>query len=122
MTEPLDGTVAPVTGASSGIDEATAMALADDDAQVAVAARRVDRCEALADPIGRDKVLVLDTDVTDDAQVTTMDQTVSRFARLDTPVGNAGVIGLVPIVDAPVEKWRRTSVNEVMMRLTEQER
>jgi NADP-dependent 3-hydroxy acid dehydrogenase YdfG len=108
MTERLDGTVALVTGASSGIGEATAVALAAEGAQVAVAARRRDRLEALADRIGRDQVLVLETDVTDEAQARDMvDRTVSRFGRLDTLVNNAGVMLLGPIVDAPVEEWRR---------------
>jgi len=108
MTERLDGTVALVTGASSGIGEATAVALAAEGARVAVAARRRDRLEALADRIGRDRVLVLETDVTDEAQARDMvDRTVAEFGRLDTLVNNAGVMLLGPIVDAPVEEWRR---------------
>ena len=108
MTERLDGTVALVTGASSGIGEATAVALAEAGAQVAVAARRRDRLESLADRIGRDRVLVLETDVTDEAQARAMvDQAVARFGRIDTLVNNAGVMLLGPIVDAPVEEWRR---------------
>jgi NADP-dependent 3-hydroxy acid dehydrogenase YdfG len=108
MTERLDGTVALVTGASSGIGEATAVALAEAGAQVAVAARRRDRLESLADRIGRDRVLVLETDVTDETQARAMvDQTVARFGRIDTLVNNAGVMLLGPIVDAPVEEWRR---------------
>jgi NADP-dependent 3-hydroxy acid dehydrogenase YdfG len=108
MTERLDGTVALVTGASSGIGEATAVALADAGARVAVAARRRDRLEALADRIGRDQVLVLETDVTDEAQARAMvADTLTRFGRLDTLVNNAGVMLLGPIVDAPVEEWRR---------------
>ena len=108
MTERLDGTVALVTGASSGIGEATAVALAAEGARVAVAARRRDRLEALADRIGRDQVLVLETDVTDEAQAREMvDRTVAEFGRLDTLVNNAGVMLLGPIVDAPVEEWRR---------------
>jgi NADP-dependent 3-hydroxy acid dehydrogenase YdfG len=108
MTERLDGTVALVTGASSGIGEATAVALAEAGAQVAVAARRRDRLESLADRVGRDRVLVLETDVTDEAEARAMvDQTVARFGRIDTLVNNAGVMLLGPIVDAPVEEWRR---------------
>ena len=108
MTERLDGTVALVTGASSGIGEATAVALAAEGARVAVAARRRDRLEALADRIGRDRALVLETDVTDESQAREMvDRTVAEFGRLDTLVNNAGVMLLGPIVDAPVEEWRR---------------
>jgi NADP-dependent 3-hydroxy acid dehydrogenase YdfG len=108
MTERLDGTVALVTGASSGIGHATALALAEQGARVAVAARRKDRLEELADRIGRDQVLVLEADVTDEAQVRAMvDRTVDAFGRLDTLVNNAGVMLLGPIVDAPVEEWRR---------------
>ncbi len=108
MTDRLDGTVALVTGASSGIGEATAVALAAEGAQVAVAARRADRLEALADRIGRHKVLVLPTDVTDEAQARSMvERTVASYGRLDTVVNNAGVMLLGPIVDAPVDEWRR---------------
>jgi NADP-dependent 3-hydroxy acid dehydrogenase YdfG len=108
MTERLDGTVALVTGASSGIGHATALALAEQGARVAVAARRKDRLEELADRIGRDQVLVLETDVTDEAQARAMvERTVATFGRLDTLVNNAGVMLLGPIVDAPVEEWRR---------------
>jgi len=108
MTERLDGTVAIVTGASSGIGEATALSLGAAGARVAIAARRRDRLETLADRIGRDQVLVLETDVTDEAQARAMvDQTVATFGRLDTLVNNAGVMLLGPIVGAPVEEWRR---------------
>jgi len=109
MTRRLEGTVALVTGASSGIGEATAVALAAEGATVAVAARRRDRLEALAERIGNDaEVLVLETDITDEASAQVMvESTVREFGRLDTLVNNAGVMLLGPIVDAPVEEWRR---------------
>jgi NADP-dependent 3-hydroxy acid dehydrogenase YdfG len=105
----LAGTVALVTGASSGIGEATARALAAEGASVAIVARRVDRLNALADSIGdRDRVEVIEADVTDEDQArSSVDRTVSRFGRLDTLVNNAGVMLLGPIVDAPVDEWRR---------------
>jgi len=107
MTERLDGTVALVTGASSGIGEATAVALAEAGASVALVARRRDRLEALAGRIGGD-VLVVGADVTDEDQARAMvARTVEHFGRLDTLVNNAGVMLLGPIVDAPVEEWRR---------------
>jgi len=110
MAERLDGTVALVTGASSGIGEATARALAERGAAVAVAARRKDRLEALAEAIRGQggTVLVLETDVTDEQQATAMvEQTVAELGRLDTLVNNAGVMLLGPAVDADVTEWQR---------------
>src|SRR5580658_5792784 len=110
MSGVLDGTVALVTGASSGIGEAAALALAEDGAAVVLAARRRDRLEQLAERIGGgpDKVLVLEVDVTDESQVIqTVAGAVDQFGRLDTLVNNAGVMLLGPIVSAPTEEWRR---------------
>jgi NADP-dependent 3-hydroxy acid dehydrogenase YdfG len=110
MSGVLEGTVALITGASSGIGEATALALAEDGASVVLAARRRDRLDQLADRIegNPDKVLVLEVDVTDEAQVNQMvAQTIERFGRLDTLVNNAGVMLLGPINSAPTDEWRR---------------
>lgn len=109
MSGVLEGTVALITGASSGIGEATALALAEDGASVVLAARRRDRLEQLAERIKNpDKVLVLEVDVTDEEQVNQMvDQSVERFGRLDTLVNNAGVMLLGPIHGAPTDEWRR---------------
>jgi NADP-dependent 3-hydroxy acid dehydrogenase YdfG len=109
MTRRLEGTVALVTGASSGIGEATAIALAAEGATVAIAARRRDRLEQVVERIGPDTdVLVVETDITDEAAARAMvEATVTEFGRLDTVVNNAGVMLLGPIVDAPVEEWRR---------------
>jgi NADP-dependent 3-hydroxy acid dehydrogenase YdfG len=106
----LQGTVALVTGASSGIGEATARALAGLGANVALAARRKDRLEVLAREIEQagSHALVIETDVTDREQATTaVERTVSEFGRLDTVVNNAGVMLLGPILDAPTEEWDR---------------
>jgi NADP-dependent 3-hydroxy acid dehydrogenase YdfG len=109
MTSHLQGTVALVTGASSGIGEATAVALAAEGATVALAARRRDRLEAIAERIRpHSEVLVIETDITDEAAARAMvERTVGEFGRLDTLVNNAGVMLLGPILDAPVEEWRR---------------
>ena len=110
MTARLDGTVALVTGASSGIGAATARALAAEGAAVALAARRKDRLDELAADIGAagGRALVLETDVTDQQQaIDAVDRTVAELGRLDTVVNNAGVMLLGPIVDAPVEEWDR---------------
>src|SRR5215469_3962124 len=110
MGERLDSTVALVTGASSGIGEATALALADQGASVAIAARREDRLNTLAGQI-RDKggtVLVLPLDITDQEQATAaVERTVSELGRLDTLINNAGVMLLGPAVGAPLTEWQR---------------
>jgi len=101
----LDGTVALVTGASSGIGEATARALARQGAKVAIAARRRDRLEALGGEIGG---LVIEADITDRDQATgAVTQTVAELGRLDTVINNAGVMLLGPTEDAPLEEWER---------------
>jgi len=110
MTQRLDGTVALVTGASSGIGEATALALAAEGAAVAVAARRRDRLEDLAARIeaAGGRVLVLEADVTQEAQAReAVERTASELGRLDTLVNNAGVMLLGPVEAAPVEEWER---------------
>jgi NADP-dependent 3-hydroxy acid dehydrogenase YdfG len=106
----LTGTVALVTGASSGIGEATAKGLAAEGAAVAVAARRVDRLEALAREIedAGGRALVVESDVTDRAQAEALvERTVAGLGRLDTVVNNAGVMLLGPAAAAPIEEWER---------------
>jgi NADP-dependent 3-hydroxy acid dehydrogenase YdfG len=109
MSESLSGTVALVTGASSGIGEATAVALAERGATVALVARRRDKLEALAERIrGSGKALVIEADVSDQAQAQAAVETaVGELGRLDTLVNNAGVMLLGPIVGAPLEEWQR---------------
>ena len=105
MTKALQDTVALVTGASSGIGEATARALAEHGATVVGVARRKDRLDALAAEIGG---LALQTDVTDREQaVAAVERTVQELGRLDIVINNAGVMLLGEIVDAPVEEWDR---------------
>jgi NADP-dependent 3-hydroxy acid dehydrogenase YdfG len=106
----IEGQVALVTGASSGIGEATAEALADGGARVALAARRRDELRAVADRIEADggEALVVPTDVTDEAQVEAMvETTVEEFGRLDVLVNNAGVMLLEPLVEADTANLRR---------------
>jgi NADP-dependent 3-hydroxy acid dehydrogenase YdfG len=108
MTKRLKGTVALVTGASSGIGEATALALAEEGAAVALVARRIDRLEALASRIEGVKTAVIQADITDPDQATrAVATTVGEFGRLDTLINNAGVMLLGPIVGAPLEEWQR---------------
>jgi NADP-dependent 3-hydroxy acid dehydrogenase YdfG len=106
----LAGTVALVTGASSGIGAATARRLAEHGASVALAARRGDRLEALAAEIDGSggRALVLETDITDRAQAeAAVERTFEGFGRLDTLVNNAGLMLLGPVVGADPEEWDR---------------
>jgi NADP-dependent 3-hydroxy acid dehydrogenase YdfG len=110
MAERLDGTVALVTGASSGIGAASARELARRGAGVVVAARRRDRLEHLAGEIeaGGGGALAIELDVTDQAAViAAVEQAVAWRGRLDTVVNNAGVMLLGPAVGAPTEEWDR---------------
>lgn len=110
MTDRLDGTVAIVTGASSGIGHATAGALARNGATVVAAARRKDRLDDLVREIeaGGGAAFAVECDITDRAQAEALvATTVDRFGRLDTLVNNAGVMLLGPIVDAPFDEWDR---------------
>jgi len=110
MAKTLESTVALVTGASSGIGDATARALAGHGARVAIVARRGDRLAALAARIQADggEALALEADVTDEARARdAVERTVAKFGRLDTVVNNAGVMLLGPIVGADVSEWQR---------------
>jgi NAD(P)-dependent dehydrogenase (short-subunit alcohol dehydrogenase family) len=106
---PLTGTTALVTGASSGIGEATARHLASLGADVSLVARRFDRIEALAQEVrgtGR-RAVVIEADVTDRAQAeAAVQHTVDQLGRLDTLVNNAGDGGPTrPIQDYTTEDW-----------------
>lgn len=108
MTERLEGTVALVTGASSGIGEATARTLAAQGAKVALVARRLERLEKLAMDIAGQghTALVIEADITDqDQAIAAVERTVGDFGRLDIVVNNAGMMLLGPMKDAPTEEW-----------------
>jgi NADP-dependent 3-hydroxy acid dehydrogenase YdfG len=114
---PLEGKVALVTGASSGIGEATAVALAEAGAAVAIAARRRDRLDALAVKLrdGGARVLQLDLDVTDEpACRAAVARTREELGGLDVLVNNAGVMLLGTIVGADTEDWRRMISTNVL--------
>ena len=110
MTGRLHGTVALVTGASSGIGEATARALAAEGAGVTLVARRTERIDALAREIAGkgQRALAITTDVTVEEQARqAVERTVRELGRLDIVINNAGVMLLGPIEGAPLEEWER---------------
>lgn len=102
----LEGCVAVVTGASSGIGEATARELAGHGATVVAIARRKDRLESLSS--GTANVYAVECDVTEPESVRRMvDRTVSRFGRIDILVNNAGVGLTGPALQVDLDDWRR---------------
>ncbi len=110
MADRLDGTVALVTGASSGIGQAAAKSLAENGAAVAVVARRGDRLEDLVKEIEGlgGKALAVEADITEQKQaIDAVEKTVSELGRLDTVFNNAGVMLNGPIEDAPTGEWDR---------------
>jgi len=110
MTADLSRQVVAVTGASSGIGEATAVACARAGASVSLAARRADRIEALAQRIGEEggRAVAVETDVGEESQARAfIERTHAELGRLDVLVNNAGVMLLGPIAGAPTEEWRR---------------
>jgi NADP-dependent 3-hydroxy acid dehydrogenase YdfG len=108
MVDMTPESVIAITGASSGIGEATARHLATRGARLVIGARRTDRLEALADEIRQDggEVVPVEMDVTRRADLQRLVQTaVDRFGRLDVLVSNAGVSKLGPLADGDVDGW-----------------
>jgi NADP-dependent 3-hydroxy acid dehydrogenase YdfG len=110
MTQALQGKVCIITGASSGIGEATARRLSGAGAAVALGARRADRLKTLTDEIeaAGGKALAVPTDVSDEAQARALiEDAANELGRLDVLVNNAGLMLLGPIEGADTSEWRR---------------
>lgn len=110
MTGSLDGRVALVTGASSGIGEAAAIALAAAGAHVAMSARRADRLDVLVQRIetAGGKALALPGDVADEAAATAaVARTIAHFGRIDILVNSAGIIQASTIEHCDTTEFRR---------------
>jgi NADP-dependent 3-hydroxy acid dehydrogenase YdfG len=108
MADQLNGTTALVTGASSGIGEATARALAGQGAAVALVARRKERLDQLAQDITRtgSRALVIETDVAERVQAQyAVERTVAELGQLDILVNDAGVGFFGPVENTPIDEW-----------------
>jgi NADP-dependent 3-hydroxy acid dehydrogenase YdfG len=109
-TTDIAGKVVVITGASSGLGEATARYLAERGATVVLGARRVERLQALVDEItGKGgRAFALATDVTDAAQVQALvDAAVERFGRIDIMLNNAGLMPHSPLERRKIDDWDR---------------
>jgi NADP-dependent 3-hydroxy acid dehydrogenase YdfG len=110
MPGALEGRKAVVTGASSGIGEATALALAGEGATVALGARRKDRLDQLAEKIGADggSAHSFEVDIGDEqAARAFIEGSAEQMGSLDILVNNAGVMLLGPIEGTDTEEWRQ---------------
>jgi NADP-dependent 3-hydroxy acid dehydrogenase YdfG len=106
----LDGTVAVITGASSGIGEAPAETLASQGATVVVAARREERLDELVEQIENSggRTLAISCDVTDEDQAHALiRRTEEEFGRVDILVNNAGVMLLSRVGKGLSDQWRQ---------------
>jgi clavulanate-9-aldehyde reducatase len=106
----LDGRVAAITGASSGIGEATALELARAGAAVAVGARRKERLDSLVEKVEAEggRALAFELDVSDEAQARAFVEGANeQLGGLDVLVNNAGVMLLGPVEAASLDDWRR---------------
>jgi NADP-dependent 3-hydroxy acid dehydrogenase YdfG len=110
MSDNITGKVVVITGASSGLGEATARLLSAEGASVVLGARRVERLKALADELtGKGgKALAVATDVTDRGQVQALiDAAIDAFGRVDVLINNAGLMPQAPLERLKVDEWDR---------------
>ena len=110
MTEGVDGKVVVITGASSGLGEATARLLSTQGATVALGARRTDRLQSLAKEFVANgcKALAVATDVSRRDQVKALvDAAVQHFGRIDVMINNAGLMPQAPLERLKVDQWDR---------------
>ncbi|MEK1898394.1 MAG: SDR family oxidoreductase [Rhizobium sp.] len=108
MTDNIKGKTVVITGASSGLGEATARHLANAGAKVVLGARRIDRLKALVAEIGLVEGSAIETDVTQADQVKHLvDQAVRLHGRIDVIVNNAGLMPHSPLERGKIDDWDR---------------
>lgn len=110
MSNNIEGKVVVITGASSGLGEATARLLSSQGASVVLGARRVDRLKSLADELTQKggKALAVATDVTNSDQVKSLvEASVQKFGRIDVMINNAGLMPLSLIERLKIDDWNR---------------
>lgn len=108
MNDSLDNTIVVITGASSGLGEATARHLAANGATIVLGARRLDRLQSIAADIEADggRALAVATDVTDAAQVQHLvDTAVAEFGRVDVMLNNAGLMQQSLLERRKIDEW-----------------
>ena len=106
--ERIKDKVVVITGASSGLGEATARVLAKNGAKLVLGARRIDRLQALAQELALDGEAAVKTDVSKYEQVTHLvDHAVRMHGRIDVILNNAGLMPLSPLERRKVEDWDR---------------
>ncbi len=108
MSQNIDGKVIVITGASSGLGEATARHLAGEGAKLVLGARRLDRLQALAKELNLSPEAAVQTDVADREQVKRLvDAAVAAHGRVDVIINNAGVMPHSPLERGKVDDWDR---------------
>ena len=108
MNNNIEGKIIVITGASSGLGEATARHLSAQGATVVLGARRIERLQILADELiaSGGKALALTTDVTKYEQVKSLvDAAVQKFGRIDVMINNAGLMQQSPLERLKVDEW-----------------
>jgi NADP-dependent 3-hydroxy acid dehydrogenase YdfG len=106
--ENVAGKLVAITGGSSGLGAETARYLVKAGARVALGARRLDRLEALAQELGREKCTVFKMDVTEREQVKALvDHAIEAFGRIDVMINNAGIMPLGPLELLRLDEWNQ---------------
>jgi NADP-dependent 3-hydroxy acid dehydrogenase YdfG len=109
LAQGIKDKVVVITGASSGLGEATAWRLAQEGAKLVLGARRLERLQTLAEELSLGEDSVVQTDVTDREQVENLvDHAAQVHGRLDAIINNAGLMPLSPLEALKVEDWDRT--------------